>query len=158
MTNPADFYMDIVTGTHPPVNHSEWGKEAIINHVVNSWDDKPISYQATPVPDEPESHNENTPYEKRTQASILTQFFYCVARDFTKSSRAWDVILSDALLMCVAGLALGMLFQGVPITKVPNVDLFISLATGFAATQQSLRLFGEERVNENKTTTYFFKF
>ena len=84
--------------------------------------------------------------QRRKTAGFFAQTNLCVRRALVQQRRHYTVLLSDAALVLFAGFFVGMLFRNVPIQKTPQVAFLVSLCTGCLAIQQSVRMFGPERV------------
>jgi len=78
--------------------------------------------------------------------SMVAQTILLTRRSILQLRRGLLVELSDILLILIAGLVVGIMFRGTKIHDILRAQFMVVLCTAIVGIQQSLRLFGSERI------------
>jgi ABC-type multidrug transport system ATPase subunit len=158
-TNPADFLMDVISGSGYGVPDEKSAEEHAQN-LRRKWDQNRgewgggdehmlrTSQSAQEIVrslSTDEQNDLNDP-RKRKMISWRYQTYLFFLRAMQQHIRPMSKLLVDYSLITLMGLLIGVVFKNADLTKLAATNNFTSMAVGFTTIQSSLRLFGAERV------------
>jgi len=140
--NPADFFLDCTSGN---VAHRDNRMDVDVNAL---W-----ATEGVEIVDSNTSDVVLTDVAGLLDAAALSApsgfaqaFLVFGARHMLQWTKKGDALLFDAVLHLVAGAVVGTVFEHVPLNKITQLNVMLTLASGLTTALSSLRVFGAERV------------
>ena len=138
--NPADFILDVIQGEYDHQND-----DLTHNLLPEMWETKRNSYY---MAENPMIVNKcvaiNCEYKSRKTASWLKQSYMTMKRGIRINTRQRMTILSDVIMIIVAGFIVGWVSDTTKISEVPQLVHGVILASSLCGSMISLRSFGED--------------